>query len=101
GGSLARLGALARREHRVYAADAFVDRWMRGEQRGEARAAAKEHVAGLFGARVPHGRTGVGDARESAGDALRIARELDGRGVGEELALARHAGLDQLAEQQA
>jgi hypothetical protein len=38
------------------------------------------------------------DLGERAGDAPRVARELHGRGVGEELALARHRRLDEARE---
>jgi hypothetical protein len=77
---------------------------MRREQRAEAgRGAAEEHVAGLRRVRAliaePAGE--AADLLERAGDAFRVARELHRRGVGQELALAAHGRLDQVAEERA
>ena len=60
-----------------------------------------EEVADLAGVRVDHGATeGVAaDLLEGAGDAARVAGELHSRGIGEKLALARHRGLDEPAEE--
>ena len=46
-------------------------------------------------------RSALPDLREGAADAVRVARELHRRGVGEEFALARHARLDQAAKEHA
>ena len=53
---------------------------------------------GLMSLRAEHGRA---DSLERAGDSVRIARELHGRGVGQELALPRDGRLDEVAEEQA
>ena len=51
--------------------------------------------------RVPNPRTGVESANllERPGDSLRIARELDGRGVGKKFSLTRHRALNQFAKE--
>ncbi len=62
---------------------------------------AEEQVAGLLGLGSTDART-LGectDLLEGSGDPVRIARELHGRRVGQELALAAHRGLDQVAEE--
>ena len=68
-----------------------------------ANAFGEIHVAGLGRARADELRAehGRADSLQCAGDALRIARELHGRGVGQILALPRDGRLDEIAEEQA
>ena len=86
---------------RIEPADALVQRRMRGEHAAEAL--GEIHVAGLGRPRADELRAehGRADSLQRAGDPLRIARELHGRGVGQILALPRHGRLDEVAEEQA
>jgi hypothetical protein len=87
-------------------ADAFRERRMGFEQADErfADAVAEKHMRQLLGVRVAEARTRFAEAADffqRAGNAARIARELDGRGVGEKLALAADGGLDETTEKNA
>ena len=62
----------------------------------------EQHVRDLLGIRVrAASRAERADLLQRARQALRVARELHGGGVGEQLALPRDRGLDQPAEEQA
>src|SRR4029453_15033634 len=66
---------------------------------------AEEKVRQRLGLRVVDARSETrffgqsGDLAQSAADAVRIARELDRAGIGQEFALARYASLDQSSEE--
>jgi hypothetical protein len=103
GASPAASPAALGREARVEAADALGERRVGGEERVEAagQSAREEEVAGLRGIRAHQigALLEAPDLLERARDALRVAGELDRRGVGEELALPAHRGLDHVAEE--
>ena len=88
---------------RVDGADALVERRVRRPESAEegAEALGEEEVRELRGVGVGQARTErvAADLFQGAGDAGGVARELDGGGVGEEFALARHGGLDEAAEE--
>ena len=103
GGAHADLGEVAV-ERGIDPADPLDQRRMGGEGPQEmADGVAEEQVARLLGLGGVDARPlGQGaDLLEGAGDPVRIARELHGRRVGQELALAAHRGLDQVAEEDA
>ncbi len=66
-----------------------------------AGAALEQHVRDLLGLGELDPRAVGGDLLERSGQALRLARELHGRGVRERFALARHRGLDHAAQEHA
>src|SRR5262249_1007371 len=89
---------------RVDAADAVVERWVRREQARDSlfqQRVREAHVAHFADVGVIQVRAlfESADLSERAGDAVRVARELDGAGIGQVLALPRHRGLDQVAEE--
>src|SRR5207237_7617789 len=90
-------------EARVHAPDALIERRMGIEEAGEAHldALAEEEVRHLLRIAALDQRAAArrADLVERAGDALGVARELHARGVGEELALARHRCLDEPREE--
>ena len=93
-------------EIRVKDADAFRERRMGFEQADErfADAVSKKHVRKFLGVRVAEARTRFAKAADffqRAGDASRIARELDGRGVGEKFTLAADGGLNEPSKKNA
>ena len=76
---------------------------MRGEE-VEKRAGQRiteEHVADFLGMAVadPRALGQTADLFQRAGDSAGVARELDRRGVGQELALAADRAFDQVAEE--
>src|SRR5471030_611513 len=69
-----------------------------------ADAVGKKHMRQFFRMRVREARTVFAEAADffqRAGDAVRISRELHGRGVGEKFALAADGGLNQASEKNA
>ncbi len=82
--------------------DSLDERGMGGEHPKEmADGVAEEQVTRLLGLGAADAGT-LGqraDLLERPGDPVRIARELDGRGIRQELALAAHRRLDQVAEE--
>ena len=69
-----------------------------------ADAVSKKHVRKFLGVRVAEARTRFAEAADffqRAGDAAGIARELDGRSVGEKFALAADGGLDEPSKKNA
>src|SRR5690606_23805270 len=92
-------------ERRVDAADALLERRVRGEQAGEPgpEPAREVEVAQLLRPWVldARPRTQRADLLQRARNAVGIPGELYGRRIGQELALPRGRRLDQLAEQHA
>lgn len=90
-------------EVRIDGADAFRERRVGGPEAGQtgAKTLGEEEVADGGGfAGLETGAEGVAaDFFQGAGDALGVARELDGGGVGEVFTLSRHGGLDDAAEE--
>ncbi len=75
---------------------------MRREPAAErARAALEQHVRNLLGVDGHDARRVAADLLQRAGEPFRLACELHGRSVGEALALARDACLDEAGEQHA
>ncbi len=76
---------------------------MGGEQGGVADTIAEQHVRHFLavGAVQLGAPVDPGDFLQRPGNALRLARELHRRGVGQVFALARDAGLDEAAEEHA
>ena len=87
---------------RIDGADALVERRVRGPESAEvgAETLGEKEMTDLRRVRVADvGAEGeAADFAEGVGDAARVARELDGGGVGEKLTLARHGSLDESAE---
>ena len=73
---------------------------MRGEKMGT-EGAAKEEMTGVPGHGVGYGGPGgkAADFHQGTGDAVGVAGELYGRGVGEELPLPRDGGLDEIRKE--
>ncbi len=89
-------------EARIERPDSLVERRMRGKQADEALAGATEqHVRNLLGFGMLDERREAADLLQCASQGHRLARELNGRGVGQHLALARHSRLDQSAQEHA